>query len=190
MRSAALAEWLLSLVIPPDRAASTVGDLLEESNARGALWFWSGVLRTACSHVWRDLSASPFKMLRLAAWGWLANWVLGALLMAAYVIAPSLFLPRLGFHYEVPSWFNPVFTVMICTVVPFLAGLMVARRSEGREMAGVVAVLSLMAALQIVRIWWPIGYKLAEFCALALFMTAGAIHVRRHSPTLRGTPAR
>ena len=51
MRNAAAAEWILSLV--SDNSASTVGDLVEEASSRGALWFWSGVLRTAGSHLWR-----------------------------------------------------------------------------------------------------------------------------------------
>jgi hypothetical protein len=64
MRNAATAEWILSLV--SDNAASTVGDLVEESSSRGAFWFRASVLRTACSHFWRGLSASPLDMVVLA----------------------------------------------------------------------------------------------------------------------------
>jgi hypothetical protein len=39
MRKAVVAEWSLSLVTPPDRAASGVGDLLEQSATRGTPWF-------------------------------------------------------------------------------------------------------------------------------------------------------
>jgi hypothetical protein len=188
VRSAAAAEWILSLVTPPERAASTVGDLLEQRPARGTPWFWSNVLRTACSHIWRDLSSSPRQMMWLAFWGWLANWEIGALLSAGYVLAPALFL-----HVAPPPpWFHPVFTVMLCTIVPFLAGSMVARRSEGHELAAVFSVVSLMAAFQIIRIWCALPapqYESGQFCALVLFMAAGAIHIRR-SLTPRGSPAR
>lgn len=41
-----IAEGLLALVTTPDRATSTVGDLMEHAGQRGGLWFWSSVLRT------------------------------------------------------------------------------------------------------------------------------------------------
>src|ERR1035441_7999782 len=72
MRNATAAEWILSLATTPDRAASTVGDLLEEASARGVFWFWSSVLRTASSHLWRDLRAAPLRILGLAFSGLLA----------------------------------------------------------------------------------------------------------------------
>src|ERR1019366_521350 len=76
MRNATAAEWILSLATTPDRAASTVGDLLEEASARGVFWFWSSVLRTASSHLWRDLRAAPLRILGLAFSGLLAYLVL------------------------------------------------------------------------------------------------------------------
>ena len=39
MRNATAAEWILTLTTTNDRAASTVGDLLEETSSRGGLWF-------------------------------------------------------------------------------------------------------------------------------------------------------
>jgi len=74
MRNAAAAEWILSLVSAPDRAASTVGDLVEEASARGTLWFWSSVLQTAGSHLWNDLCVSPLRTVGLALWGVAASW--------------------------------------------------------------------------------------------------------------------
>ena len=37
VRSAGIAEFVLSCVLPPDRAAAVTGDLLEEAEARGLL---------------------------------------------------------------------------------------------------------------------------------------------------------
>jgi len=55
----AIAEWILSQVLPPDRAASTVGDWMEDAAERGNLWFWSCVFRTTASCLWRDIAQSP-----------------------------------------------------------------------------------------------------------------------------------
>ena len=49
MRSARIAEWVLSLGTTPARAASTVGDLMEGAQGRGRLWFWASVLQTTLS---------------------------------------------------------------------------------------------------------------------------------------------
>ncbi len=61
-----IAEWILSQVLPPDRAASTVGDWMEDAPKRGNIWFWSCVLRTLASCIWSDLSEAPLTMAR---WG-------------------------------------------------------------------------------------------------------------------------
>src|SRR5580698_6933796 len=71
MRSARVAEWILAQVLPPDRAASTVGDWLEDATERGRLWFWSCVLRTVLSRIWSDFAESPGFMVGLAFRGWL-----------------------------------------------------------------------------------------------------------------------
>jgi hypothetical protein len=47
------AEWILSRVMPVDRAAAVVGDLAEDAVARGPLWFWCSVVRVAVSHFLR-----------------------------------------------------------------------------------------------------------------------------------------
>ena len=94
MRSAIAAEWILSLVTAPDRAAATVGDLMEEGSAHGVGWFWSNVLRTASGHVWRGVSASPLRALWHAIWGLLAIFCLGALcitMVSMWVRVPTRF---------------------------------------------------------------------------------------------------
>jgi hypothetical protein len=45
MRKAAIAQWILSLAEPPQRASSITGDLMEQAESRGASWFWYSVLR-------------------------------------------------------------------------------------------------------------------------------------------------
>src|SRR5579871_1596728 len=68
-RSVNVAEWFLALVTTRDRAASTIGDLTEGAAARGAVWFWSGVLRTAASLLWRNIAEQPVRMTGLAFLG-------------------------------------------------------------------------------------------------------------------------
>ena len=34
-----VAEWILSLAIPPGRASAAIGDLAEERSERGRVWF-------------------------------------------------------------------------------------------------------------------------------------------------------
>ena len=52
-----LAHWILSQVTHPDRAAAILGDLLEQSEANGPLWFWSSTLRIAISLQARRLTS-------------------------------------------------------------------------------------------------------------------------------------
>ena len=170
MRNAASAEWILSLV--SDNAASTVGDLVEEASSRGALWFWASVLRTAGSHVWRDLSASPWRMVGLAFWG------LAASVLAGVGLAMPLLLANLNLRDS--NWQIPLVNVVICTAGPLLGGWSVARRSNGRELPAAFAVSALEAVLQV-SIGPPdpgTNYGFTKLCVFSLFVIAGAV-VRR-----------
>jgi hypothetical protein len=69
MHSAHIAERILALVTSRDRAASTVGDLTERAAARDAVWFWSSVLRTAASFLWRDVAEHAARLTGLALLG-------------------------------------------------------------------------------------------------------------------------
>ena len=174
MRNDATAEWILSLV--SDNAASTVGDLVEEASSRGALWFWASVLRTAGSHFWRDLSASPLAMVGLAFWGLTASVFagVGLLLLVNLILRDS-------------NWQIPLGNVLTCTAGPLLGGWSVARRSSGRELPAAFAVSALSAAFYIlgryplVSIGRPdhgTNYEFTKFCVFSLFVIAGAV-VRR-----------
>jgi hypothetical protein len=59
MRKAAIAEWILSLVTTPERAASTAGDLLERPSG-----FWLSVIRTAFPLLGRRLVANSSRIAR------------------------------------------------------------------------------------------------------------------------------
>jgi hypothetical protein len=186
MHNAAVAEWIVSLVVAPDRAASTVGDLVEEASLRGALWFWSCVLRTAGSHLWHDLTVSPLRMLGLAFWGVGASWLL-TMLVGAFVV-----MVRMKLVESVPAWEPFYGLVVVCFAAPLLAGWELGRRADGRELSAALAVATLFAALYVLSLYlsamqvrrigrpWPgMEHALAVNCAQALSVIAGAILFRR-----------
>jgi hypothetical protein len=53
MDNAAIAEWILCRLTDKGRAASTVGDLVEIGERKGARWFWLSLTGVALSLVWR-----------------------------------------------------------------------------------------------------------------------------------------
>jgi hypothetical protein len=196
MHNATVAEWILSLVAAPDRAASTVGDLVEEASTRGVLWFWSSVLRTAGSHLWHDLTDIPLQMLWLALWGVATYHVLSAMFsLLAFILCQVDFdqTGRLIFS-EPPPWALPVILVVVSTACPLLVGWKLGRRSDGRELPAAFAVAALfvtvyvvfnVAAMQLRRTGhpWPttIENPFTEFCAKPVFAVAGAILFRRRT---------
>lgn len=73
MTKSRIAEWILSQVLPPDRAASIIGDWMEDAPKRGNIWFWSCVFRTAGSCVLNDFIGNPATMARLGMAGFSRN---------------------------------------------------------------------------------------------------------------------
>src|SRR5262249_11743985 len=93
MHSIHIAEWILRLVTSQDRAASAVGDLVEQGAARGMVWFWSCVLRTAASLLWRDLADHPVRVAAVALLG-----------LAVDVVASLLLVFLSGLMFFVLAW--------------------------------------------------------------------------------------
>jgi hypothetical protein len=167
MRSASVAEWILSQVLRPDRAASTVGDWLEDARDRGPVWFWSCVFRTALSRVWSDFAESPGFMVGLALRGWLYSlWLMvGAafgLFVAVCIAVPVvLFLGYLArqLHWQ-PSWSVPPALLAQVWIgwCEFQAGRWIASRARGRELsAGIAACLTPTA------LFFPLGLLAEHF---------------------------
>jgi hypothetical protein len=187
MRSAIAAEWILSLVTAPDRAAATVGDLMEEGSAHGVGWFWSNVLRTASGHVWRDVSDSPLRVLGFAFAGLLAHIVLCLL----YEFLVNNTWNRLAGHsgwwgYQPAIYTAGIYalTVLKFTIAGFLTGWLVAARSE--SLAAVFAAVALIAVcfaetLYRVATHPAPGFGLAVFSAMEMCVVVGAIFFRRRT---------
>lgn len=154
MRESAIAELILSLVISPDRAASTLGDLLEERQTRGSLWFWWSLLGTVSSHVWQDLRLDPRWALRRGLWGIAVELLYSGLLFV--VIIPSILGLVAGAAISVhvpapfsaqPRWAAPLAGTWMYIACPLLIGWQNARRSPQRELASAVVVVSMRLCL-------------------------------------------
>jgi hypothetical protein len=153
MLSARVAEWILSQVLPPDRAGCTVGDWLEDATDRGRLWFWSCVFRTVVWRIWIDIAESPFFLVTLALRGWLYSfWLMVGtyfgLFVGVCILTPIVLLAGYlarQLHWQ-PSW-PPASSALITQAwigwCWFQTGRWIARRAPGRELAaGIIACLA------------------------------------------------
>jgi hypothetical protein len=197
MRNSQVAEWILSLVTSSDRAASMVGDLMEDAASHGAVWFWIGVLRTAFSLLWRLFSNDPAQMIGLAARGFLLQLVMFVASIALSTIAIVLWWFFTGWPVEtgplpLPATEWTLGSVFFWVLIPFQIGRWLARRSPGRELAPVVAFTIFNFVLfNGVGMFWPgIESSLFEFITGLFFalawvilcqipVLAGAVSVRR-----------
>jgi len=208
MRNTHLAEWVLSLVTSRERAVSTVGDLLEEAETRGALWFWASVGWTAWSLAWRDLASSPLRMAGLAILGYSVQFVLFILSVLLFTVATSIMLFasfQIGFDPQnPPAWLGltsgyppagalglgaTAFGVAAVLAAEFQVGRLLARRSPGKELAPCVAmtILGALVALVLEVVWSGFGFAHAIFstawCQILFLpfqlpLFAGAVRMR------------
>ncbi len=147
MRSAVSAQCLLSLVSTPEKAASIVGDLEEESSTRGRSWFWWNVFRTAAAHLGRDLHDAPLRMLAFAFWGWSGSWALAGLIS---IVIACLRNRMLGY---MPEWEPTVHLTIYLVIAPLLCGWDRARQYRDRAVAAACATVLLMAFVQLLSVY-------------------------------------
>jgi hypothetical protein len=84
MDKAEFAELILRMTTTPESAVSIVGDLVQEANARGTFWFWTSLLRTAASLVYRTLADAPFQLT--------GNAIVGSIIQSRNAVILLLFL--------------------------------------------------------------------------------------------------
>ena len=153
MRNAHVAQWMLSLVTTPDRAASTVGDLLEDRATSGPIRFWASVVFTVVALLWRDLAGSPWRMARLAVYGLILQFLFMFVFMFVVFIGA---LAARGFGsraFEAP--FDPsaisgaIAITLFSMASQFQVGRVLAKRSPGSELAACVATTVLGYAVPI-----------------------------------------
>jgi uncharacterized membrane protein len=149
MRKAEIAELILSLFTSRDRAASTVGDLEENTTGRGARWFWLGVFRTASSLFWSSFAAEPLFIASIGFRGLVLNLSCYLVLFICMLVLASVFGLFAGLHFISLSaanslslgWvFSLVGRIAVCTV-QFQTGRWIARRARDKEMAACAAFL-------------------------------------------------
>ena len=143
MLKAQLAEWILSLLTTREMAAATVGDWLEEVRARGSLWYWASVARTALAYVWRDMAAAPFRLLGLAICALFAGSALSSILDACWGFATITVIrmdgvirpPGILRPFPVHQWMSGVTgTTLMVVAVQFQFGRWISRHARGREL--------------------------------------------------------
>ena len=164
---ARIAEWLLSLVVPADRATATIGDFAEDASTRGSFWFWSSILQVIVSGLWNSLAERPLHLMGLALRAWAVNLVA--------VFAQIVVLPFLMVMVLMPlTWLVPgirslpesvgitlgtVSGVLLWIAGIWLSGRWLARRAPTREVAACIAlfliqflVINAVAAI-VLTIW-------------------------------------
>jgi hypothetical protein len=166
MRKAAIAEWILSLATTPERAASTVGDLLERPSG-----FWLSVLRTFASLILDALISSPARIIGWVALTTLAQYPLLLLIQFAWFHAP----------YRLTDYVIRI----VLFFWPALVGHESARFLQARALAAFFAQ-TVFGALSLLAIWvWRIEgvhvsaiYSLACLAGIVLFRRR---HLHRHA---------
>ena len=125
MRRASIAEWIFSLVMSADQAASTTGDLLELPGS-----FWWGVARIFAASVWRIFAAHPFRIARAAA--------VSFLLQVLIPILPAFLYFRLDIFTHPDIWHACVLCSMLLT--QFLIGRFILGKPGANAIVVCIAV--------------------------------------------------
>jgi hypothetical protein len=146
MRKAAVAEWLLSLVVPREAAASIAGDLVEDAARRGGIWFWSSVAGTLVRQTAKSLVHVPGPVLGLAGVSWFTYMTVGLLFTIASLIVAraaafvtTVLADHTGLGLVVTSPVSAaqmrvtLEAVSLWAVTPIIVGATLARKARGFE---------------------------------------------------------
>jgi hypothetical protein len=167
-----IAERILALVTTGDRAASIVGDLTEGAAARGAFWFWFGVLRTAASLLWRNVAEEPGRLTRLAFLN-LAVYI-GIELVFAGLSGVAFFGAAMAslhpLHLDSIGW--KIWFAAPVLVSSLFIGRMLAHWAPRRELAACVVYMILVSIYNLVPMFGDNGALSALLCIL--IVPAGA----------------
>jgi hypothetical protein len=182
-----LAQRILSLVVPAERAAAIVGDLVEAASHRGRSWFWTSLARVAAASLCQDVLRAPLRFAAFAAISWFVYMVVGLVLIAVgiassfplWVIAyffsnhtgVELVTDWLGVRVEwgmpAPGLMRVVELMMLAVAAPFLTGRLAACWWPQRELAAALA----MSAI------WPLMALLAPFVGYRAAATIDVVPV-------------
>ncbi len=130
MPKAQIAELILSLFTTRERAASTVGDLIENAPGRGTRWFWSGVSRTALSLFWCSFAAEPAFIAGIAFRGLMLNLTLYLALLLCILLFAAVFGIVFGVVVASHSASSPAVANLSTGAFPVQLGLWVSGRTR------------------------------------------------------------
>lgn len=207
MTHARIAEWILSLALPPQRAATILGDLEESTEERGRLWFWSCVIRLMGAKIWQDLSEHP----AMAAWLGIRGFIMSARAPAACMLVIFV-LPQLTGHGDIRTRHDWGWTLLMRNVARpgappdielqwpvqwtfmllwtagiFRTGRAIALRNPRREIAACLAVSLIgwaaVLAAEVLSVTGIVAGRVSPFIvwtglAHDLTLFAGAIRIR------------
>lgn len=150
-----LAERILQLVASPTDSTAIVGDIREIADTRGELWFVLAVARTGFRLLWKDLTAEPWFMVKLAMKGFLV-----VVVMTLIVLVPAGIAVAMGKYagWQPPRWVDLPFQLSIDTFASYQAGRFLASRSQQREMAALVTFCVLGWVANMVMLALPITH--------------------------------
>jgi hypothetical protein len=203
MRRDRFAEGLLSLVAPADQAASIVGDLMEEADVRGSVWFWQCVARLTCSLFVRDLVAAPLAMIATSALTWFLYMGLSLVLgLGGYVVVTLLWggayilahhtgfelladLLRLRFDWPpIPVWMTyAIQAIVLYAIAPLQIGRSSAPYWRGHELSLVLMMLLIWSAMAVLVPIVGVGITATPrmMPVVATFVLVGILSARRRA---------
>ena len=212
MRRDRLAECILSLVSPADRAASAVGDLMEDAGERGRFGFWRSVARLWLSLLGRDLMAAPIAMVLFSAAGWFLYMGLSVVLaFAGYIVVTFIWgaayvlthhtgfeliadVMRLRFDWPPlsPAATWAIQAVVLFAVAPFQIGRASAPYWRGHEVSLAIVMLLIWTAMAmfVPFVGVRISASPATIPVIAAFVLLGAVTERVRTPRSPSTASR
>jgi hypothetical protein len=168
MRSEFVAEWILARLTTRSRAASVVGDLLENRSEKGTLWFWRSFAGIVLAVAWR-------RPLAFVAAFYLGLHSIGALSMPIYGIHAA---------HRPPEMWIPVFAVLawigtlLWMTVPYAV-----IRFDLRDSFAQIALVFCGLVTTIILYWW-IPAVLAACLVLAFTLITASMFGARQRRTL------
>jgi hypothetical protein len=196
VRRSSFAEDLLSVFAARDRAVTIVGDLTEQSRARGRGWLMREIARVALALLFRPLFAAPWRALRVAGVG-LAVY---AVVYAVVFVASGL--PWYPWHRVGESGFW-IRAGLVVVASNFLTGIVLGQRPPNGSISPIAPLTVLWLAAWLISLVsiaiagpsaWPLdAWQTARFLGVLGFpvlyllpLLLGAVIARRR--VAAGTP--
>lgn len=196
MRKVVVAEWILSLIVSREAAASIVGDLVEDEAARGGTWFWSSVAGTLTRQTVQHIIRLPGAMLVAAgvSWGFYVGVGLAFAIASLVVARTAAFtINLLADHTGVGLFVTHVNAgdarvllemLSLWVITPAIVGAFWARRVRGFE---IPTALVMSATWPLAAMIMPfVGHDVRASDGMLLIipcLIAGAIRQRRTAQT-------